>query len=142
MNLRFANWYTQALGATLGIIACIYAYLNGFMFVYGNIDNYFDFLGFDGIISSYILTPLCILTLVLAIIKAYKPSIKIFNMQLDNINIFFIVTTVIVGFMGAKIYFTIPALLITFNLFSYKLEDKIFDIKAIGEDSTEKKCYF
>ena len=38
MNLRFVNWYTQALGATLGIIACIYAYLNGFMFVYGNIE--------------------------------------------------------------------------------------------------------
>lgn len=138
MNLRFTNWYTQALGATLGIIACIYAYLNGFMFVYGNIDNYFDFLGFGGIVSSYTLTPLCILTLVLAIIKAYKPNIKIFNIQLENINIFFIVATVVVGFMGAKIYFAIPALLITFNLFSYKLESKFFDIENSEEDLTEK----
>lgn len=138
MNLKFTNWYTQALGATLGIIACVYAYLNGFMFVYGNIDNYFDFLGFGGVVSSYILTPLCILTLILAIIKAYKPNVKIFNIQLENINIFFIVATVIVGFMGAKIYFAIPALLIAFNLFSYKLEGKIFNTEDSIEDANEK----
>ncbi|MBO3445551.1 hypothetical protein [Clostridium sp. CCUG 7971] len=142
MNLRFTNWYTQALGATLGIIACVYAYLNGFMFVYGNIGNYFDFLGFDGIISSYTLTPLCILTLVLAIIKAYKPNKKIFNIQLENINIFFIVATVIVGFMGAKIYFAIPAILITFNLFSYKFEGKIFKVESLEDDLTEKNGDF
>lgn len=142
MNLRFTNWYTQALGATLGVIACIYAYLNGFMFVYGNIGNYFDSLGFSGVISSYILTPLCILTLVLAIIKAYNPSIKILNIQLENINIFFIVATVIVGFMGAKIYFAIPALFITFNLFSYKLEGKIFNVESSKEDIDEKNDTF
>lgn len=45
MKFKFLDWYTQALGATLGILACIYAYLNGYMFVYGNIGGYFDFLG-------------------------------------------------------------------------------------------------
>lgn len=44
MRFKFLDWYTQALGATFGILACIYAYLNGYMFVYGNIEGYFIFL--------------------------------------------------------------------------------------------------
>ncbi len=121
MNLRFANWYTQALGATFGIIACIYAYLNGFMFVYGNISSYFDFLGFSGVVSSYILLPLCIITLLFSIIKPYIEEKSLFKFSVEDINITLIVSTIIIGFMGAKIYFTVPALFIAFNLYSNKL---------------------
>ncbi|MEG2789912.1 MAG: hypothetical protein RR942_19090 [Romboutsia sp.] len=138
MDFKFVNWYTQAIGSVLGIIACIYAYLNGFMFVYGNIENYFDFLGFSGVVSSYTLVPLCILTLLLAIIKSYNPDVKFLNISIKNINIFFIVLTVIIGFMGAKIYFTVPALLILFNLVSYKLEIKINENRAVTDVIEEK----
>ena len=68
MRFKFLDWYTQALGATFGILACIYAYLNGYMFVYGNIEGYFDFLGFSGVISSYLLLPLCLLSLFISLI--------------------------------------------------------------------------
>lgn len=124
MNLKFVDWYTQALGATLGIISCIYAYLNGFMFVYGNINSYFDFLGFTGFISSYTLLPLCILTLIFAILKPYIEGKTFCKFSLDDINIILIITTTIIGFMGTKIYFIIPALFIDFNLYRNKLFNK------------------
>lgn len=121
MNLRFTNWYTQALGATFGVMACIYSYLNGYMITYSNIGTYFDNLWFGGIVSSYFLLPLCILTLLLAIVKSYSPDKKFLNMPLENFNVIIIVSTVIIGFMGARIYFTIPAIFILFNLISYKM---------------------
>ncbi len=120
MNLRFANWYTQALGAILGGMACIYSYLNGSMIIYSNIDTYFDNLWFGGIISSYFLLPLCIITFLLAIVKSYSPGKLFFNVSIENINISIIVITVIIGFMGARIYFSIPAIFILFNLITYK----------------------
>ena len=116
MRFKFLDWYTQALGATFGILACIYAYLNGYMFVYGNIEGYFDFLGFSGVISSYLLLPLCILSLFISIIRSYTIKKEILNMSFESINIFISILTVVVGFMGAKIYFTIPAAFILFHI--------------------------
>lgn len=116
MNLKFVDWYTQALGAACGLVACIYAYLNGFMFVYGNINNHFDYLGFDGVLGSYFLYPLCIVCLILAVIKYFLQRKDIVNLYFESLNIFIIVATTIIGFVGAKIYFLIPALLITFNI--------------------------
>jgi len=120
MNLRFTNWYTQAFGAALGVIACIYSYLNGYMSTYSNMDTYFDSLGFSGIISSYFLLPLCILTLLLALIKSYTSDKSFLNVSLENFNTGIIISTVIIGFMGARIYFTIPAIFILFNLINNK----------------------
>ena len=116
MRFKFLDWYTQALGATFGILACIYAYLNGYMFVYGNIEGYFDFLGFSGVISSYLLLPLCLLSLFISFIRSYTIKKEILNMSFESINIFISILTVIVGFMGAKIYFTIPAAFILFHI--------------------------
>ena len=116
MRFKFLDWYTQALGATFGILACIYAYLNGYMFVYGNIEGYFDFLGFSGVISSYLLLPLCLLSLFISLIRSYTIKKEILNMSFESINIFISILTVIVGFMGAKIYFTIPAAFILFHI--------------------------
>mgnify|MGYP004462502539 FL=1 len=116
MRFKFLDWYTQALGATFGILACIYAYLNGYMFVYGNIEGYFDFLGFSGVISSYLLLPLCILSLFISLIRSYTIKKEILNMSFESINIFISILTVVVGFMGAKIYFTIPAAFILFHI--------------------------
>ena len=116
MRFKFIYWYTQALGATFGILACIYAYLNGYMFVYGNIEGYFDFLGFSGVISSYLLLPLCLLSLFISLIRSYTIKKEILNMSFESINIFISILTVVVGFMGAKIYFTIPAAFILFHI--------------------------
>ena len=116
MRIKFLEWYTQALGGTLGILACIYAYLNGYMFVYGNIGGYFDFLGFSGVTSSYLLFPLCVLNLFLGLIRSYTLKKEILNTSLESFNYFISIFTVIIGFMGAKIYFTIPAIFILFNI--------------------------
>lgn len=116
MRFKFLDWYTQALGATFGILACIYAYLNGYMFVYGNIEGYFDFLGFSGVISSYLLLPLCLLSLFISLIRSYTIKKEILNMSFESINIFISILTVVVGFMGAKIYFTVPAAFILFHI--------------------------
>ena len=116
MRFKFLDWYTQALGATFGILACIYAYLNGYMFVYGNIEGYFDFLGFSGVISIYLLLPLCLLSLFTSLIRSYTIKKEILNMSFESINIFISILTVVVGFMGAKIYFTIPAAFILFHI--------------------------
>ena len=141
MKFKFLDWYTQAIGATLGIIACVYAYLNGYMFVYANIGNNFDYLGFKGVISSYLLLPLCILTLSLSLIKSYISNKEISNTKFESINVFAIVLTTIIGFMGAKIYFFIPAILILFNLISpnifnkenLSVEDKTIEFNQIDE---------
>ena len=52
-------------------------------------------------------------------------------MYFESLNIFIIVATTIIGFVGAKIYFLIPALLITFNISRHyipenkELKDKV-----------------
>ena len=116
MRFKFLDWYTQALGATFGILACIYAYLNGYMFVYGNIEGYLHSLGFNGLISSCLLLPRCLLSLFISLIRSYTIKKEILNMSFESINIFISILTVVVGFMGAKIYFTIPAAFILFHI--------------------------
>lgn len=136
MDFKFLDWYTQALGATLGILACIYAYLNGYMFVYGNIGSYFDFLGFSGVISSYLLLPLCLLTLFLSLIKSYIIKNKILNTSFESFNIFISILTVIIGFMGAKIYFLIPAAFILFHIVEPSIHNKLLENKEVLLDNS------
>lgn len=117
MNLKFTSLYTQALGATLGVIACVYSYLNGFIITYGNIHNFFDTLSFLEIFASYTLLPLCAITLILSFIKINSKDYKILNVPLSKINTSIAILTVLVGFIGSKIYFLIPAIFILLNLF-------------------------
>lgn len=90
MESKFFNWYTQSLGGTFGIISCICAYLNGYMFVYTNsASKYFESIGFLGIISSYTLLPLCMLTLIFGVIYSYTPETSdksIFNIPFFTLN--------------------------------------------------------
>ena len=134
MRTNFLDWYTQALGGTLGILACIYAYLNGYMFVYGNIGGYFDFLGFSGVTSSYLLFPLCVLNLFLGLIRSYTLKKEILNTSLESFNYFISIFTVIIGFMGAKIYFTIPAIFILFNILEPYLHS-LYNERLKSQDS-------
>ena len=134
MKFKFLDWYTQAIGAILGIIACVYAYLNGYMFVYGNIGGYFDFLGFSGVTSSYLLFPLCVLNLFLGLIRSYTLKKEILNTSLESFNYFISIFTVIIGFMGAKIYFTIPAIFILFNILEPYLHS-LYNERLKSQDS-------
>ncbi|CEI72863.1 MULTISPECIES: hypothetical protein [Romboutsia] len=131
MNLRFINWYTQALGAIFGIMACVYAYLKGFICTYSNISVFFDTMNFFEIVSSYLLLPLCITTFILSIIKAYGTNKEHLNNNLDKLNLIFISLNVIIGFIGARIYFLIPALFILFNVF---MENVFKEYKEIDSD--------
>ncbi|MCC0632922.1 hypothetical protein [Clostridioides sp. ZZV15-6388] len=132
MDSKFFNWYTQSLGGTFGIISCICAYLNGYMFVYTNsASSYFESIGFLGIISSYVLLPLCMLTLVFGIIRSYTPDTSdksIFDIPFFTLNKRLILVTVVFGFIGARFYFIIPTILMTFNLYSSILITKLKDI--------------
>ncbi|UTX69331.1 hypothetical protein CDIF104452_02040 [Clostridioides difficile] len=129
MESKFFNWYTQSLGGTFGIISCICAYLNGYMFVYTNsASKYFESIGFLGIISSYTLLPLCMLTLIFGVIYSYTPETSdksVFNIPFFTLNKRLILITVVFGFIGARVYFIIPAILITFNLYSNVLIAKL-----------------
>lgn len=138
MKFKFLDWYTQALGATLGILACIYAYLNGYMFVYGNIGSYFDFLGFSGVISSYLLLPLCLLSLFLGLIKSYILKKEISNTSFKSFNIFICIFTTIIGFMGAKIYFLIPAVFILFHIVEPSIHNKILENQEASLDNNQE----
>lgn len=117
MKYSFINWYSQAFGATLGIIACIYSYLSGYMLVFNNIGRYFDSVGFNGIIGSYLLLPLCILTLLLAVIRSNCISKDKNFISLDNLNRVIQVLTIVVGFLGSSYYFTIPAIFIMLSIY-------------------------
>ncbi|MDB0439937.1 hypothetical protein C4R89_10360 [Clostridioides difficile] len=147
MESKFFNWYTQSLGGTFGIISCICAYLNGYMFVYTNsASSYFESIGFLGIISSYILLPLCMITLVFGIIRSYTPDTSdksIFNIPFFMLNKRLILVTVVFGFIGARFYFIIPAILMTFNLYSSiliaKLKDILYKNKEIDTNMKESE---
>lgn len=133
MNLRFINWYTQALGAIFGIMACVYAYLKGFISTYSNISVLFDTMNFFEIVSSYLLLPLCIITFILSIIKAYSTGKETLNDNLNKLNLVFISLNILIGFMGARMYFLIPALFILFNVFMDNVLKKYKEIDSDDE---------
>ena len=150
--MKFYQWYSQALGAVLGITSSIYCYLIGNLLLYSNLDGNFDLLSFNGILASYTLYPLCFLTFIMAILLAI-PSLskkKFINIELTKINSTIIYLTVIIGILGCTIYFIIPALLlllkdliILFKYYQFKINNNTNIIDGIikeaehEEDSTE-----
>ena len=123
--MKFYQWYSQACGGILGIASCIYCYLKGNLLIYSNLDGNFDVIGFNGILASYILYPLCLLTFIMAIFLAI-PSMnqkKIINIEVTKINSVLIYLTTIIGILGCGIYFILPALLLLlehlFYIFKY-----------------------
>jgi uncharacterized membrane protein len=132
VKYSFCKWYLQALGATFGIIACIFGYLNGYMFVYTNIANNFDALGFDGIISSYLLLPMCIVIFLVASMRYCIEAKKTDKDPFDNylsLNNTLLIITIILGFLGTKLYFIIPTMLI--------LSEIIVNKEAVKETDEE-----
>jgi len=127
MSTRFFSWYTQAIGSTIGIFVCLYAYAKGNMYVYGNIGPNFDYLSIFGMISSYLLYPLCFTTLCFSFIKAYLAIKNLDNTNFLSINKTLVFTTTVIGLMSS-VYFIIPATLILFDYYyNYIFGNDIFD---------------
>ena len=133
MNSRFLDWYSQALGSVLGVLACLFAYVNGYMFVFGNISDNFDSLSIGGIISSYLLFPLCLITLFFSIVKSF-----ILEKHIDNLNKIILLSTSIIGIIGTGFYFIIPALLILFDIYRDFIKERK-DKQNLNLDNEEEE---
>ena len=116
--MKFYKWYSQALGSIIGMVSCIYGYLNGDLLLYSALGGNYDTLNFNQILSSYILYPLCILTFLSAmfipVIKNYKNK-KVLGMRVSKINTVLKYSAAIVGLLGCLIYFIPAALVILFS---------------------------
>ena len=138
MNSRFLDWYSQALGSVLGVLACLFAYVNGYMFVFGNIGNNFDSLSIGGVISSYLLFPLCLITLFFSIVKSFILEKHIDNIAIDNLNKIILLSTSIIGIIGTGFYFIIPALLILFDIYRDFIKERK-DKQNLNLDNEEEE---
>ena len=138
MNSRFLDWYSQALGSVLGILACLFAYVNGYMFVFGNISDNFDSLSIGGVISSYLLFPLCLITLFFSIVKSFILEKHIDNIAIDNLNKIILLSTSIIGIIGTGFYFIIPALLILFDIYRDFIKERK-DKQNLNLDNEEEE---
>lgn len=135
--MKFYQWYSQALGGIVGIIACIYCYLNGDLLTYSNLDGNFDIISFNGILASYTLYPLCFLIFIMAIILS-SPNIsqqKIININITKINTAILYLTVLIGILGCGVYFIIPALLLLLKTLIYRY--KHFRVKLINKTNSK-----
>lgn len=112
IDKSFFNWYTQSLGGMIGILTCIWSYLHGEMVVYGNILNNIDSVGFGGFLASFMLIPLCIVVSILGFIESYSS-----NDTLQTMSKIVIIATIIIGFLGCKLYFIIPSIFILFKFY-------------------------
>lgn len=138
MNSRFLDWYSQALGSVLGVLACLFAYVNGYMFVFGNISDNFDSLSIGGVISSYLLFPLCLITLFFSIAKSFISEKYLDNIAIDNLNKIILLSTSIIGIIGTGFYFIIPALLILFDIYRDFIKERK-DKQNLNLDNEEEE---
>ncbi|MBC5996690.1 hypothetical protein EAI30_06260 [Romboutsia ilealis] len=141
MESRFLDWYSQALGSVLGVLACLFAYVNGYMFVFGNIGNNFDALSIGGVISSYLLFPLCLITLFFSIAKSFILEKHINNLAIDNLNKIILLATSIIGIIGIGVYFIIPALLILFDIYRDFIKERRNTQKLNLDNENEETEY-
>lgn len=124
--MKFHQWYTQALGALIGMLTCIHCYIHGDLLLYSNLSINIHLLNPYQIIASYILYPLCILTFLMALliplIKNFEEK-KILGIRIKKLNIFIKYLTIIVGISGCLIYFALAAFILVFSdiisFFSY-----------------------
>jgi hypothetical protein len=142
MDKAFWNWYTQSLGGIIGLVVCLWAYLNGDMAVYGNIFQNLDEIGISGLIASYTLIPLCITITLSGAIESYTK-----NDNLYEVNKTLAIITTLIGFLGSKIYFIIPAIFILFKFYNSLIyKDKTLEkekiVPTILNDSKVKKVSY
>ncbi len=117
MRYKFSSWYIQALGASFGILACIYAYMYGYIYIYNNIYKYIDIMSFSSFISSYLILPLCLVVLLLSLVKSIEKYYM--NVYFRFFNNLIVLICISVGFLGCRIYFTIPAVFMIVGMFLF-----------------------
>ena len=98
--------YTQAFGALLGLIACLYGYVYGDLLLIGKVP--FSDTTIISTICGYTLYPLCWVVFLFSFI---------FKDKLHKVNKYITHTTVAIGLLGCKYYFIIPGLLILYNFY-------------------------
>ena len=108
------------------------------MFVFGNIGNNFDSLSIGGVISSYLLFPLCLITLFFSIVKSFILEKHIDNIAIENLNKIILLSTSIIGIIGTGFYFIIPALLILFEYYRDFIKERK-DKQNLNLDNEEEE---
>jgi len=106
--------YAQALGALLGLIACLYGYVHGDILLIGKAP--FETTSALELFCGYTLYPLCILIFLLSIILhllKYQENTQ----SIKSINKFLTHITVVIGVLGCKYYFIVPGLLILYKFY-------------------------
>lgn len=106
--------YAQALGSILGLIICLYEYVYGDLILIGNKFN--PETGYLSFICGYTLYPLCILLFLISLIITLLNK-KTLLLKIEKINKYLTHITVIIGLLGCKYYFIIPALLILYRYY-------------------------
>lgn len=137
MDRAFLNWYTQSFGGIVGLIICMIAYLNGNMAVYGSILQRLDEIGLSGLVASFFLFPLCICVVILGALESTISNDKfsIFNKSL-------VWSTVIIGFLGGKMFFIIPSMFILFKFYSHyilKPQNEIVNVNSTTLENCKVK---
>ncbi|WP_455542536.1 hypothetical protein [Intestinibacter sp.] len=127
--------YTQALGAILGLIACLYQYVYGQLLIIGN--KPLSDMNILSIFCSYTLYPLCIIIFFMSLFLMLCSKHPNFFGKLDRVNKFTTHVTVIIGLLGCKYYFIIPGLLILYRYYiPVLLED---DLKKTKEEAQKQE---
>lgn len=123
MNIKFLNWYTQAIGSTIGIIICTYSYLNGSLYSFGNIANNLNNINLSSAMASYLLLPFCVLSLLFCILKNFDFYYE--SSFLEALNTFIVIFTLVVGFIGTYFLFSIPSIFFIFSTYlTYKIDNE------------------
>lgn len=137
MDYKFLTWCTQVIGSSFGLIACAVSYMFGNLYVFGNPYLTSSDISLNVSICSYILLPLCIMSLLCSFIKltyAYIP-----NTMPDTVNTFIMVFNTIIGFIGSGKYFF--GVLIFFSIsifFNYKYNEEL-EFEAYLREKEKKR---
>lgn len=128
--------YTQALGSVLGIMVCLYEYVYGDLTLIGN--KFTEDTSYISFFCGYTLYPLCIIVFLISLfIMLLNKEKSSFN-KLKKTNKYLSHIAVIIGFLGCKYLFIVPAILILYCyyipvLFEDDLKNKKNKLKREGE---------
>ena len=131
--MKYHEWYIQSIGGLLGLIVCIYSYLQGNIITFSNISS-FENISFLTTFTSYTIYPLCLLLLILTTLNFLLKD-KLSN-RFEYIYNVICFITIIIGIIGCHILFIIPSLLILYVPIEksiYKLKER----KGNREDTKE-----
>lgn len=116
MDFKFIKWYTQALGSTIGILSCLYSYTKGILITYSNMKVLLFSASFITIIFSFLLLPLCMISLFLGITKVCNSAKTFIKVSAKSINEFIVLFTILIGLLSTSKNFLIPSIILGVSL--------------------------